>query len=81
MKFVSRLAVVEAEPFDDKFRTKYYGTCHNTGLRFVDDYLQIESSRGILKAQLGDWIVKGVDGKFYPYKPDVFKANYKAIPE
>jgi hypothetical protein len=26
---------------------------------------------------LGDWIIKGVKGEFYPCKPDVFEATYE----
>ncbi|MDR3081611.1 MAG: hypothetical protein LBV60_11920 [Streptomyces sp.] len=27
----------------------------------------------------GDWIIKGVQGEFYPCKPDVFAATYEAV--
>lgn len=30
---------------------------------------------------LGDWIIKGVKGEFYPCKPDIFDATYELIPE
>ena len=26
----------------------------------------------------GDWIIKGVQGEFYPCKPDIFAATYEA---
>ena len=26
----------------------------------------------------GDWVIKGVQGEFYPCKPDVFEATYEA---
>lgn len=25
----------------------------------------------------GDWIIKGVQGEFYPCKPDIFEATYE----
>lgn len=28
---------------------------------------------------LGDWIIKGVKGEFYPCKPDIFAATYEAV--
>jgi hypothetical protein len=28
-------------------------------------------------ASPGDWIIKGVQGEFYPCKPDIFAATYK----
>lgn len=27
----------------------------------------------------GDWIIKGVNGEFYPCKPDIFAKTYKAV--
>ena len=27
----------------------------------------------------GDWIIKGVQGEFYPCKPDIFEATYEAV--
>lgn len=34
-----------------------------------------------LRANVGDWIVKGVTGEFYPCRPDIFEATYEpALP-
>lgn len=30
-------------------------------------------------AQGGDWIIKGVNGEFYPCKPDIFVATYEPV--
>lgn len=30
-------------------------------------------------ASIGDWIIKGVKGEFYPCKPDVFKLLYDKL--
>ena len=30
-------------------------------------------------ASLGDYIIKGIQGEFYPCKPGVFKATYEEI--
>ena len=27
----------------------------------------------------GDWIIKGVQGEFYPCKPDIFEATYEHV--
>ena len=29
----------------------------------------------------GDWIIKGVQGEFYPCKPDIFAATYEPVEE
>ena len=30
-------------------------------------------------ATAGDWIIKGVQGEFYPCKPDIFEATYEEV--
>jgi hypothetical protein len=32
---------------------------------------------GPLMAAVGDYIIKGVKGEFYPCKPDIFAATYE----
>lgn len=41
--------------------------------------LQIETLEGVMTAQPGDFIVRGVRGEFYPVKPDIFWATYEEI--
>lgn len=40
-------------------------------------HLEIETLEGTMTAQIGDWIIKGVAGEFYPCKPDIFEATYE----
>lgn len=37
----------------------------------------IETLEGTMRADVGDWIIKGVQGEFYPCKPDIFEATYE----
>lgn len=30
-----------------------------------------------MKAQTGDYIIKGVNGEIYPCKPDIFEKTYE----
>lgn len=39
--------------------------------------LIIETLEGNHKASVGDWIIKGVSGEFYPCKPDIFEKTYE----
>ncbi|WP_240801628.1 hypothetical protein [Streptomyces sp. A1136] len=41
---------------------RVYDRLHNTWVSF----------------EYGDWIIRGVQGEFYPCKPDVFEATYEA---
>jgi len=34
---------------------------------------------GMMEAQAGDYIIKGINGEFYPCKPDIFKKTYEEI--
>jgi len=37
----------------------------------------IHTLEGDMTASIGDWIIKGVRGEFYPCKHDVFEATYE----
>ena len=39
--------------------------------------MAIETLEGTMTANVGDWIIKGVAGEFYPCKPDIFEATYE----
>ena len=45
---------------------------------FFPDIL-IETLEGTMKANIGDYIIKGVKGEFYPCKPDIFEATYEKV--
>lgn len=42
-------------------------------------YIPIETLEGTMKASVGDYIIKGVKGEFYPCKPDIFEATYDCV--
>ncbi len=44
-------------------------------------YLLILTLEGWMRADVGDWIIRGVKGEHYPCKPDVFALTYEAVPE
>ena len=41
--------------------------------------LSIETLEGTMQASIGDYIIKGVNGEFYPCKPDIFAKTYEAV--
>lgn len=49
-----------------------YSACN-----YTRNTISIETLEGIMVANLGDMIIRGVDGEFYPCKPDIFKRTYK----
>ena len=80
MKYRKKPVVIEAIIWNNNFDEMYdffnadsdYGVLGVTG-----DVLQIRTLEGIMDAQLGDYIIKGVKGEFYPCKPDIFKMTYE----
>ena len=40
---------------------------------------EIPTLEGNMKASFGDWIIKGVNGEFYPCKPDIFEQTYELV--
>jgi len=45
----------------------------------TDDSLVIPTPEGDMVARKGDYIIKGVEGEFYPCKPSVFKDTYEPV--
>lgn len=41
----------------------------------------IDTLEGQMRAEPGNWVVRGVQGEFYPVKPDIFAATYEAVDE
>lgn len=52
---------------------------HKVSHKFNIGYIYIETLEGTMTASLGDYIVKGVDGEFYPVKPDIFEQTYEVL--
>ena len=55
------------------------GSYHVGDRTIREAHISIETLEGTVTAQLGDWIIKGVKGEFYPCKPDIFAATYKSV--
>lgn len=81
MKFRKKPVVIEA--------VKWTGNNVNQVMDFMewrnasyDDLtgLIIHTLEGNHYATVGDWIIKGVKGEFYPCKPDIFDATYEPTP-
>ena len=45
----------------------------------TDKEMEIKTLEGTMKANKGDWIIKGVKGELYPCKPDVFEMTYEKV--
>jgi hypothetical protein len=45
----------------------------------VAEWIDIPTLEGVMRASKGDWIIRGVEGEFYPCKPGIFAATYERI--
>lgn len=39
----------------------------------------IKTLEGEMRATVGDYIIRGVKGEYYPCKPDIFEATYDKV--
>lgn len=43
--------------------------------------LRIHTLEGTMTALPNDWIIRGVNGEYYPCKPDIFEKTYDKVDE
>jgi hypothetical protein len=44
----------------------------------LDNCLIVDTLEGTMKANIGDYIIKGIQGEFYPCKSDIFEVTYES---
>lgn len=83
-KFRKKPVVVEAVQWDgsadtanrflgDQFTVDWwYESCGSSAI-------VIPTLEGNMVGQVGDWIIKGVKGEFYPCRADIFEATYEPV--
>ena len=83
-KFRKKPVVIEAERLTVENRDRAFNfitcNCSPEGTR-DNPSIRIETLEGTMTASLGDWIIKGVAGEFYPCKDSVFRATYEPVVE
>lgn len=45
----------------------------------IEGTVIVHTLEGNMTASVGDLVIKGVQGEFYPCKPDIFAATYEPI--
>jgi len=45
---------------------------------YPDSTIGIKTLEGNMRANIGDWIIRGIKGEFYPCKPDIFEQTYES---
>ncbi len=85
MKFRKKPVVIEAELYDGSKESianvLRLGKDSGIAIGLLPGCLTIKTLEGILRADIGDWIIKGVQGELYPCKPDIFEQTYELVEE
>ena len=91
MKYRKKPVVIEAIRWTGKNRGEirffcrrgvFFSSARQDTEGFTTEWsLLIDSREGIMRAETGDYIIKGVNGEFYPCKPDVFEKTYERVEE
>ena len=83
MKYRKKPVVIEA--IQAKWGSSIAELIHFAGkenlVRDKEGQLYIKTLEGNMKITLNDYIIKGVQGEFYPCKPDIFEATYERVDE
>lgn len=85
MKYRKKPVVIEAVQFTDDYADTIIALQEfmQSDLRVSYEkpespVIKIETLEGVMEASVGDFIIKGVNGEFYPCKPDIFEKTYEA---
>lgn len=73
--------VIEARQYTGLNGTELLGWIGGTELEeeFLGDHIEIKTLEGTMRADKGDWIIRGVAGEFYPCKPGIFDETYEKV--
>ena len=82
-KFQKKPVVIDAWMWDETKATfealKAAGmTCGHCDSHLTEDFvrnMRIQTLEGSMFADKGYWIIKGVNGEYYPLKPDIFEET------
>ena len=81
-QYRKRPVVIEAVQITDRtFDDPHPNDEHVPGLIYdpIQRCVLINTLEGQMRGDVGDWIIKGVKGEFYPCKPDIFAATYDLV--
>jgi hypothetical protein len=78
-KFRKKPVVIEAIRFtgENYQEVSDFMHCQYPAIHFGD--LLIGTLEGTMKANPGDWVIRGIKGEYYPCKPDIFETTYEPV--
>lgn len=79
-KFRKKPVIIEAIQWNDENLSEIDEFIKNE-VKNHESVLIIPTLEGDMYASLNDYIIKGVNGEFYPCKPDIFAKTYEEVTE
>ena len=64
---------------EDNVEIEYYDAAYEAGAGPMKATVTIHTLEGDVKANRGDYIIKGVKGEFYPCRQDIFEQTYEEV--
>jgi hypothetical protein len=55
------------------------GSIKGIALPEEEQVIDIQTLEGEMRAEIGDYVIKGVMGEFYPCKPEIFEITYEYV--
>ena len=79
MKYRKKPAVIDAIEWTGSNAAEVVEFMKSSYSSIFDDNqnLTIHTLEGDMKANIGDFIIRGVDGEYYPCKPEIFNKTYE----
>ncbi len=47
----------------------------------LPSFYMIQTLEGAMRADIGDYIIRGIKGEIYPCKEDIFNLTYEEVPK
>lgn len=81
-KYRKKPVVIDAIQFSDSTDvitaiSDFAGTEIGVDYSVQPPVLRVYTLEGTMTANVGDYVIRGVQGEFYPCKPDIFEATYE----
>lgn len=61
------------DPYDESVPVSGVSIDPETG------FMLIATLEGVMQVKMNDWVIRGINGEFYPCKPDIFEKTYEKV--
>lgn len=77
-KYIKKPLIIEAVQYNGKNDEEIIKWSNKIIIK-TDNILTVKTLEGIMTVGLNDYIIKGINGEFYPCKSDIFEKSYEKV--